>query len=113
MADLDSDSIRITPGFLRYAMTNWHEGDAGPKQRPPYYHGVPANKIPRAHRTPTIGGRVQPSFHLTLLQEEVNGEEGEVGGVTTLLVDVLTTLSVLPYVSVRHCLFIYLVFYVL
>lgn len=77
MADvfLDLDSRRCTPGFLRNALTTWHQGEAAPKQRPPYYYGVPDTRL-RAHRT-TGGGRMQPTFSLTLTQEEADGEEGD------------------------------------
>lgn len=73
MDALDPDSRRCTPGFLRYALTTWHLGDAAPKQRPHYYYGVPDTRLGRAHRPPG-GGRLQPSFTLTLTQKEVDGK---------------------------------------
>jgi|AntAceMinimDraft_5_1070358.scaffolds.fasta_scaffold20244_1 hypothetical protein len=78
---LDSDSRRCTPGYARYALTTWTLGDAAPRQRPPYYNGVPDTRL-RTHRAWTSGGVLQPSFSLTLTQDEVDGggREPGVGG---------------------------------
>ena len=72
MADvMDLDPRLVTPGFLRWDLTRWADGEPGKKTPPAYYCGVPPTETTRfVGRPRVLGGRAQPTFNLTLTAEE-------------------------------------------
>ena len=73
MADvMDLDPRLVTPGFFRWELTRWADGEPGKKTPPAYYCGVPPTTEARfVGRPRVLGGRVQPTFNPTLTAEEV------------------------------------------
>ena len=71
MADvMDLDPRLVTPGFLRWELTRWADGEPGKKTPPAYYCGVPPTETRFVGRPRVLGGRAQPTFNLTLTAEE-------------------------------------------
>ena len=72
MADvMDLDPRLVTPGFLRWDLTRWADGEPGKKTPPAHYCGVPPTETTRfVGRPRVLGGRAQPTFNLTLTAEE-------------------------------------------
>jgi hypothetical protein len=66
MADHDLDTRLVTPGFLRWELTRWTDGEPGRKVESDCF-------IPERHvvRPRALGGRVQPTFHCTLTADEI------------------------------------------
>ena len=73
MADvMDLDPRLVTPGFLRWELTRWADGEPGKKTPPAYYCGVKTTETTKLVARPRVlGGRAQPTFNLTLTAEEV------------------------------------------
>ena len=66
---MDPDATKISPGFMRNALTTWHEGmPAAPQSKPSYYNFAPK----RAHmQERTRSG--YSNFYLTLSQASLVG----------------------------------------
>ena len=66
MGDIhDLDPRLITPGFNRWELTRWTDGE--PSRKVETDPAIPETRGPRR----ALGGRVQPMFHATLTAEEI------------------------------------------
>lgn len=73
MADvMDLDPRLVTPGFFRWELTRWADGEPNKKTSPSYYCGAVAHTDrTEKSRSRVLGGRAQPTFTPTLTAEEV------------------------------------------